>query len=252
MICRLYTHTRFLWCLTGIALLSTACGVYLHEEAAAQKDAKEQQQPKAEVKTTKIGNNVFLEVEGDKRRVVIKGIVCRRTDMLEQFLCRKMTKEHEAIVSADVDAKHIHAALLVAGAEPGSPIKFDDKGNITPPRGTKIKVFVEYEEKGKTKKVPAQQWVKNIKTKKELEHDWVFAGSFLIPNRLDEKAPPFYAANDGDVICLANFDSALLDLPIASSKDNDDLAFEAWTERIPPLETPVTVILEPVLEKKKK
>jgi hypothetical protein len=246
----IYTHTRCLWCLAGAALLATAYFVYVHQEAVAQKDTKDP--PKTEVKTTKIGNNVFLEVEGDKRRVLIKGIICRRTDQLEQFLCRKMTKEHEAIVSADVDAKHIHAALLVAGAEPGSPIRFDDKGNVVPPRGTKIKVFVECEEKGKKKKVPAQQWVRNLKTKKELEHDWVFAGSFLIPNRLDEKAPPFYAANDGDVICLANFDSALLDLPIESSKDDAEHIFEAWTERIPPLETPVTVILEPVIEKKKK
>ena len=162
-----------------------------------------------------------------------------------------MTKEHEAILSADVDARHVHAALLVAGAEPGSPVKFDEKGKFFPAHGTTIKVYLQYEEKGKTKKVPAQQWVKNLKTKKELDSDWVFAGSFLIPNRLDEKAPPFYAANDGDVICLANFDDAMLDLPFNSSKDNDDLVFEAWTERIPAEQTPVTVILEPVLEKKK-
>jgi hypothetical protein len=37
----------------------------------------------------------------------------------------------------------------------------------------------------------------------------------------------------------------LLDLPIDSSKNNADLNFEAHTERIPPLETKVTVILEP-------
>ena len=43
----------------------------------------------------------------------------------------------------------------------------------------------------------------------------------------------------------------MLDLPINSSKDNDDLAFEAHTERIPDLETPVLVILEPVLAAKK-
>ena len=58
-----------------------------------------------------------------------------------------------------------------------------------------------------------------------------------------------YAANQGDVICVANFDTALLDLPIMSSKDNDDLVFEAHTARIPPLETRVLVILEPVVAK---
>ena len=44
----------------------------------------------------------------------------------------------------------------------------------------------------------------------------------------------------------------MLDLPIASSKENEDLVFEAWTERIPPLDTPVVVILEPVVPAKKK
>jgi hypothetical protein len=53
------------------------------------------------------------------------------------------------------------------------------------------------------------------------------------------------------VICISNFDSAMLDVPFLSTKDNDDLFFQANTESIPPLETPVTVILEPVRAKKK-
>jgi hypothetical protein len=111
---------------------------------------------------------------------------------------------------------------------------------------------VQYEKKGKTIKVPAQQWVRTIKTQKELAHNWVFAGSMLFENSFQPKAPPIYAANDGDVICVANFESAMLDLPISSSADNDDLDFEAFTERIPPEGTNVIVILEPMVPAKKK
>src|SRR4029077_11883847 len=96
--------------------------------------------------------------------------------------------------------------------------------------------------------LPAQRWVRNVKTKKILEHDWVFAGSVLIPDPLDNTKKPFYAANDGDVICVSNFDTAMLDLPINSTKDNDELQFEAFTERIPEFGTKVRVILEPVLK----
>jgi hypothetical protein len=71
-------------------------------------------------------------------------------------------------------------------------------------------------------------------------------------DRFDPKAPPIYAANDGDVICVANFESAMMDLPIASSADNDALDFEAFTERIPPEGTSVVVILEPVLRDEKR
>jgi hypothetical protein len=182
--------------------------------------------------------------------VCLNGVICRTKGFLEQFLCKKETKEHEAIVSADIDAAKVHFALTLAGAEAGSPVKFVPK--YTPAHGTVIKVFVQYEEKGKTVKVPAQKWVRNVKTKKELEHNWVFAGSQFFQNRFDPKAPPSYAANDGDVICVSNFPSAMLDLPVMSTEKNDDLEFEAFTERIPPEDTRVLVILEPVLPPPKK
>jgi hypothetical protein len=79
----------------------------------------------------------------------------------------------------------------------------------------------------------------------------VFAGSLFIPDPIDKTKPPFYAANDGDVIAIVNFESSCLDVPFLNTKDNDDLVYEAHTQRIPALKTPVTVILEPVLAKKK-
>lgn len=194
-----------------------------------------------------IGKNVFLEIQGQKRRVLINAYVCQQQALLEQFLTRKLTKEHEAILAADADARHIHAALVAAGAEPGSPVQYRP---YRPARGSVIKVYVQYRDKeGKLVTLPAQKWIRHVKTKKELEYDWVFAGSRLSPAP-DPKSPPFYEANVGDVICVSNFDTAMLDLPIPSSQANDELEFEAYTERIPPLGTPVTVILEPVLAKK--
>ena len=80
----------------------------------------------------------------------------------------------------------------------------------------------------------------------------MFAGSILIPDPQNNKAKPFYGANDGDVITVVNFEGACLDVPFLATKDNADLDFEAHTARIPPLNTAVTVVLEPVVEKKKK
>lgn len=203
-----------------------------------------------EAKKVKVGKNVTLEIQGGKRRVLVNAFVCLRKGQLEQLLTRKRTKEHEAVLAAEIDARDVHAALTLAGAEPGSPVQFGPK--FAPPRGTTIKITLEYKENGKTVRVPAQQWVRNVKSKKDLKSDWVFGGSVLLPDPMDKTKPPFYAANDGDVICLANFDTAMLDVPFVSTKENADLTFEAHTERIPALETPVTVILEPILTKKKK
>jgi hypothetical protein len=199
-------------------------------------------------KKVPIGKNVFLEIQGDKRRVLVEAYVCLRRGQLEQFLTRKRTKEHEAILAADVDARDIHAALNLAGAQEGKPVQFQPKYQAA--SGSVVKISLIYEAGGKKVEMPARAWVRNSQTKKELNQDWVFGGSYLIPDPLDSAKKPFYAANDGDVICVSNFDTAMLDLPIESSKDNAELIFEAFTERIPPEDTPVLVVLEPVTQKK--
>ncbi|MCI0640659.1 MAG: YdjY domain-containing protein [Gemmataceae bacterium] len=233
------------WAFAAAVLVITGC----NEEATPTKQESAKPAPQAvETKKVEVGKNVYLEVNGDKRRVLVNAAVCLRQGQLEQFLTRKRTKEHEAVLAADVDARDIHTALVLARAEPGKPVTFRPK--YTPASGPVIKVSVEYTDKGKKVNRLAQEWIRNIKTKKDMEQDWVFAGSLLIPDPLDQTRKPFYAANDGDVICLSNFDTAMLDLPVASSTNNDDLFFEAHTERIPPLETPVLVILEPALGKK--
>jgi hypothetical protein len=203
-----------------------------------------------EGKKVPVGDNIYLEVLPRSRRVLVNAEVCLREGALEQLLTRKNKKEHEAILSADVDARKIHEALILANAKEGSTVRWIPR--FRPPTGTTIKISLVYQSKGKTVKVPARSWIKNRKTGKELESDWVFAGSMLVENPLDKTAPKHYLANDGDVICVANFETAMLDVPILSSKDNDDHGYDAWTERIPPMGTKVTLILEPVPPTKKK
>jgi hypothetical protein len=221
------------WALAAISVLLLGCLVSVPAQDA--------------VKKIEVGKNVFVELRGKERRVLVQGYVCLRMGQLEQLFTRKRTKEHESILAAEVDAKDIHTALIACGAEAGKPVSFAPK--FTPASGTTIKVFVEYKDKDKMVRRPAQEWIRSIKTKKQLEQDWVFAGSRFFQDPLDKTKKPFYMANDGDVICISNFETAMLDLPISSTKDNDDLYFEAHTDRIPPVETPVTIILEPLLKK---
>jgi hypothetical protein len=221
--------------------------------AAGQKPAEPMPPKIGEGKRTKLSKNVWLEIlPGDKRVVLIDAQVCLREPgmMLEHLLCKKMTKEHEAILHADIDAFFIHTALIAAKAEPGKPVQFVP--SYKPAHGTVIRVWVQYKDKnGKTVAELGQKWIRNKQTKKELQYDWVFAGSRLEPDPVDRTKPGFYLANSGDVICIANFPSSMLDLPVANEKETTRLDFEPFTDRIPALKTPVTVILEPVLAKKK-
>jgi hypothetical protein len=197
-------------------------------------------------------DTLFLETLPDgRKRVLIEAEVCLREGILEQLLCRLQTKEHEAVLHSNVDARDIHTVLLLTKAKPGSVVKFTPK--FQAPTGSKIKVSLEYEKKpGAKVTVNARDWIRNIQTKKELDVDWVFAGSEFFFDPDDKNKPPFYQANSGDVICVANFPTAMLDVPIDSPKTNRDVSFEAWTDRIPPVGTKVTVILEPVFDDKEK
>src|SRR4051794_24876652 len=95
-------------------------------------------------KKVPIAKNIVLEIDGDKRRVLVTTQVCLRQGQLEQLLTRKRTKEHEAILVADIDARDLHKALLLAGAEAGSPVQFLPK--FAPPTGTAVKVSLQYQE----------------------------------------------------------------------------------------------------------
>ena len=211
---------------------------------------QEKQKP-AEVKRIPAdkNGNVILEMQGDRRRVLIQAEVCLREGQLEQLLCKKPSKEHEAILTADVDARVVHLALETAGAKAGRPVKYDPV--YEPATGSRVRITLQYEQRGRKVTVPAQDWILNAKTKKNLATDWVFAGSQLVPNLDDKTKPPIYLANSGDIICVSNFPSAMLDLPVASPEKNADLVFVAHTERIPALDTKVLVILEPIPDVKK-
>ena len=83
----------------------------------------------------------------------------------------------------------------------------------------------------------------------EMEADWVFAGSGIYKD--EDTGKESYLAEDGDLICVANFGGATIDVAANSSAENSDLNFEAWTDRIPSKDTLVTVELIPVPDKKR-
>jgi hypothetical protein len=186
-------------------------------------------------------------IDAKNKQVVVDGQVCLTRGPLEMFAVTKNTKEHEAVVSVNAKAFAVHAALLAVGAKPGGTVKFQPK--YTPASGTKIEIFAYFtDEKGNQKKVRAQEWIRDVKTKKAMEYPWVFAGSGFIKD--DQTDKEYYLAEAGDFICVSNFPDAMLDLPIESTSANEDLMFEAFTENIPPRGTKVTLVLVPEADKK--
>jgi hypothetical protein len=220
--------------------------------------------PKADSKSDLTALNkektLFLDMvpqaDGKKKavRVVFAAEVVLTEGPLEVFCCKTNTKEHESILHTDIDARFLHAALLAVGAKPGNPVSFFNpktmKPEYTPASGTTIDVLVHYTKGGKTFTHPAQEWITDTKTKKDMAHTWVFAGSKFLKNTDRPDDPDHYCANNGEVIAISNFVDSMLDLPVEVSAANEELEFVAKTEKIPPPLSGVWVVMQPKGEKK--
>jgi hypothetical protein len=75
---------------------------------------------------------------------------------------------------------------------------------------------------------------------------WVFAGSGFVTDMKTGKK--VYRAENGNLVCVANFPTATLDIAQASSAQEAGLLYEAFIERIPPVDTDVLIELIPKSE----
>lgn len=189
----------------------------------------------------KLADNLSIDVKN--KWVVLDGVVAMREGPpLEMFACLKGTKEHESVVAVPVKAFQVHGALLAIGAKVGSPVQFAPEYKAA--TGQEIEVRVAWKDaKGSEHQVRAQDWIRDKATKKPMAHPFVFAGSGFWQD--EETGKRFYMAEGGELICVSNFSSAMLDLPVESSQSTEGLLFEAFTERVPPEGTPVRLILMP-------
>ncbi len=79
----------------------------------------------------------------------------------------------------------------------------------------------------------------------DLDADFIFAGSGFFKQK---DGSQYYLAEAGDIVCVANFGDAMIDISVRSSAENGGLMFEPYTERLPRRGTAITVDLIPVGE----
>jgi glyoxylase-like metal-dependent hydrolase (beta-lactamase superfamily II) len=179
-------------------------------------------------------------VDPTRKEVVVGGAIALDRGMIEVFACPKHTKEHEAIVATSAPARLVHAALLAIGLEPGRPVSFDPDYRVA--QGPAVEVLVRWRDaEGRPQQRRAQELVRSTSTRAALDADWVFAGSAFWKDPTDGQE--YYQADGGDLICVSNFPTATLDLPIESSQANDALLFEVFEDRVPPRGTEVELVL---------
>lgn len=179
------------------------------------------------------------------KRVILGGQIALREGQLEMFACLVKTKEHESVVAVNSKAFLIHAGLVAIGAEPGHPAQF--RPVYRPATGTEVEITAYWsDEQGRRQQIRAQEWLKNVKTGKPMVENWVFAGSGYWTDR--ETGQKYYQAEEGDLICVSNFATAMLDVPIESTATNAALLFEANSAKIPDRGRRVSLVLTPKLK----
>ena len=197
--------------------------------------------PKAEKGVVRLDH---LRIDLVKRQIVLDTEVCLRSGPLELLVCKAGTKEYESILSTEALGAHLHAGLLALGLTPGLPAEWtgtDDDARLLPPRGPELAITLKWKDAaGRTRQAEAGTWLKQARPNAELPKRWVFIGSSILPDNR------YWADVDGDVISVANFASAVIDVPFESTKENAALEFAAEEQAIPPLGTAVEVVISPL------
>lgn len=179
-------------------------------------------------------------VDRARKEVVVGGKIALAEGAIEVFACPAGTKEHEAVVAIKASARLVHAALLAIGLDPGRPATFQPVYRAA--EGPAVSIRMRWvDADGKHHECPAQQWIRRCDTGAALDADWVFTGSEFWRDPADGRE--YYQADGGDFVCVSNFPTATLDLPIESSQSNDALMFEATAGDVPPHGTAVEMVL---------
>lgn len=242
------------------ALVVISASVGCETVPLTQPDAQDPPQPgSVPARRIPVGTGVIADLSA--QCVEVQAVVCMDDGYLEQLVCRSGTREHESILAFQGRPRDIHAALLLIGTEPGTPgqwsQRIDANGVVvvetTPPSGEPLDLRVRWDDGGVPREAPLTEWAMKLQDRSRLNAEFIFAGSFLeaIPNRLPDGTPTgtsreVYAADmGGSVVGLVTFGDEVIArrevLP-----DKADIAEPIWVadpSRIPPLGTPVTLLI---------
>lgn len=178
-----------------------------------------------------------VRINWRRPQVELAARIVLREGPLELFACSPHTREHESVLAVEARPWHIYQALGLIGLRPGQPVTYDEQNDRwLPADGDRVTLHVRCP--GESGEVDISEWMLDARTKQSLPpQDWVFCGSRRFG------AATFGADANGTVVCLVDFDTALIGLPQSHSADNALLWAVVNTPRIPPEGTGCTLLI---------
>lgn len=171
---------------------------------------------------------------------------------LELVACSPDTREHESLVVTEALPSQIHAAMLLAGFEPGRPGSWAWDGRVMtsdPPTGDPLIItLISLDPTGHKIAVPVEDWIINVETGEHFgvgsnKGGWVFAGSRLVTRA----GRQWYDADGtGTVVGLTTFGSEVIAWRevISHAEAVEPARWIADADHVPAYGTPVIVRVE--------
>ena len=192
-----------------------------------------------------------IELEGGVLAVVDAGVVTLpgwitlEEGWLEVAVCRQGTREHESVVATTARPSIVHAALLLAGLEPGRPARYRPDGTFEPASGDSVEISIRFEAgEPAAGEMPLGDAILDERGDESV--DWLFAGSTVHPNPPSLGPGEYYAADyAGTIVGLTTFGDEVVAAREARSPEIgiDPAVWKVRPGVLPPIGTPVTVII---------
>ena len=167
--------------------------------------------------------------------------------LLEYLLVMAKGKTHESLLITDISPTHLNLAFTLLRF-PASPELFrllDSKGEMTDQHPTvpaavqaaaRIDIDVEWSDHGKTRRIPVNEWLQQaVKTTAMAAGPWLYTASEI-------NAGQYLPEMTGDLAAIMIDPAAMINYP---GSDNGDNVWYAFPKRVPPADTPVTLIISP-------
>jgi hypothetical protein len=173
-------------------------------------------------------------VDAGRREVIMTGYVNQVEGALELLACGPGGKTHESALVMFADPHDIQAALLLLGLRHGPPMSDVGKG---PPLGDRVTLTVTWELDGETRSVGAETFLYDIKTRRVANHGgWIFNGSVTEGGRFKAREEESFITTYWDPWAIINLEGEI---------GADDERISVNRKTIPPLHTPVRLIVRP-------
>jgi hypothetical protein len=171
-----------------------------------------------------------------------------REGLLEYLVVHQNGKVHESLLITEISATHLNLALTLLRYQPSRELYAlpNETGGLSGDfpvvpedikAAARIKIDVEWSHDGETKRLPVNDWVQHsVKATAMPQGPWVYGGSEFYDGK-------FVPETTGDIAAIFVAQSSLINYP---GEDNrDDTVWVAYTKRIPPEGTNVTLIIAP-------